>query len=142
MKLTPKEICQQFASDVSKSRLEGLRMNYTNVLGRVVANATVFGVGEIVCYLQTLNVIPTMRRCGIGAHLMRSIETLLSHDGTKLIEVTAVPESIGFYEKLGYVTLCDLAGYGAIMAKSLDKKLTVKAGDSLSRLVDKIHEKE
>ena len=59
-------------------------------------------------HIGRVAVLPELRGCKLGERVMRELEHKAKDLGVKKITLSAQVQALGFYEKLGYVSLGDL----------------------------------
>ena len=70
--------------------------------GRLIACAVIVPLSDTLAKLRQMAVAEAYQHQGIGATLVRSIESVLTVRKFQAIELNARDHAIGFYEKLGY----------------------------------------
>lgn len=90
--------------------------------GDLVGFATVLAVSPEVGELDGLFVAPELMRGGLGRVLVEDAVAIARVRGMTRLEVTANPRALGFYEKVGFVTVDEVAtqfGPGIRMQRDL-----------------------
>jgi GNAT superfamily N-acetyltransferase len=73
--------------------------------GELVGFATVLPVSAAVGELDGLFIAPELMRGGLGRLLVEDAVSTARDQGMVRLEVTANPRALGFYEKVGFVTV-------------------------------------
>lgn len=84
--------------------------------GRVVIGFATYVISEGIAELEDLFVDPSHRRRGIGEALVRDISDQVRHMDFEMLEVTANPHAMAFYESMGFTPdrLVDTEGLPAL----------------------------
>lgn len=70
--------------------------------GRLIACAVIVPLSRTLAKLRQMAVAEAFQRQGVGATLVRNIESALADRQFQTIELHARDHAVGFYEKLGY----------------------------------------
>lgn len=77
--------------------------------GELIGFATVLAVSPAAGELDGLFVAPELMQSGVGRLLVEDAVALARVQGMTRLEVTANPRALGFYEKVGFVTIGEVS---------------------------------
>ncbi len=73
--------------------------------------------------IERVAVLDTYRGTGIGALIMRELQELAMAGGYKVLELHAQVQVVGFYEKLGYISVGERFQEAGIWHQSMSRPL-------------------